>query len=86
MKFLRVGIMIVEFVVAIAPKIEAPAGSADALAIDFGVASEEGEGGVFDTSGWVFQDGTQTDSGGGVRHLQSTQIDDRGIEIDKFDE
>ena len=48
-----IGIVIVKFGGTVAPSREAPAGSADALGVEFRVAGDEGEGGVLDIGGLV---------------------------------
>lgn len=85
-KLFGVGFVIVEFGWAIAPAGEAPAGGADALAVEFVATRDEGEGGVFDVGGGIGQNGAQTGSGGGVRHFQAAEVGDGRIDIDELGE
>ena len=46
-------VVVVQFGLAVAPQGETPAGGTDALAVEFGTARHEGEGGVLEGGGGV---------------------------------
>lgn len=85
-QFLRIGIVVVEFSLAIAPAGETPLRGTDALAAKFWAASDQGEGRVFDTGVRITQNGPQAGSSAGVWHFQAAEVSDRGIYIDELDQ
>ncbi len=86
MKLLRIGFVIVEFGLAVTPAGEAPAGGADALAVQFLTTRHEREGRVFDAGGGIGQNGAQAGSGGCVRHFQAAEVGDGRIHINELGE